>query len=311
MSLSLILVACALTTVAMMWVPICGVSTIGKNNKSHVRDNLVSDRTDSPPAQKPSLGDGCYHVFMDVGSNKGVHGRFLFEPEKYPKSTFTKLFDHYFGKDRKHMPICVFAFEPNPLHTEHQSATQRAYKAMGWRYHYIQAAVADKDGTMTFYRNGHTHNGSTHEEWGFALVPRGDLDEARKTAITVQTVDLAAWFMENIEHRRIPDVDPSLEMGKPMIVMKMDIESAEYRTLTHLLATGVACKFNEIVGETHGDWPEPIKTRGGTKLSTAKMKTNLLKSITAVMRAEGCKPMRKFDDESYLHDGAAYPEGSP
>ena len=28
-----------------------------------------------------SLGNGCYHVFIDAGSNVGVHGRFLFEPE--------------------------------------------------------------------------------------------------------------------------------------------------------------------------------------------------------------------------------------
>ena len=30
------------------------------------------------------LGDGCYHVFLDVGSNRGVHGRFFFEPVVCP-----------------------------------------------------------------------------------------------------------------------------------------------------------------------------------------------------------------------------------
>ena len=33
------------------------------------------------------FGDGCYHVFMDVGSNRGVHGRF-----RRAASTQTQLY---------------------------------------------------------------------------------------------------------------------------------------------------------------------------------------------------------------------------
>ena len=36
--------------------------------------------------KKTSLGDGCYHVFIDVGSNIGMHALFLFEPYKFPRS---------------------------------------------------------------------------------------------------------------------------------------------------------------------------------------------------------------------------------
>ena len=36
------------------------------------------------------LGDGCYHVFLDVGANLGVHGHFLFELEKYPEATLAE-----------------------------------------------------------------------------------------------------------------------------------------------------------------------------------------------------------------------------
>lgn len=35
---------------------------------------------------RPKLGDGCHHVFIDVGSNIGVHARFLYEPDRYPDS---------------------------------------------------------------------------------------------------------------------------------------------------------------------------------------------------------------------------------
>ena len=63
-----------------------------------------------------ALGNGCYHVFIDAGSNVGVHGRFLFEPTKYPKSVFAKKFNVLFGKHWTCQNICVFAFEPNPKH---------------------------------------------------------------------------------------------------------------------------------------------------------------------------------------------------
>ena len=48
--------------------------------------------------------DGCYHVFVDAGANIGIHTRFLFEPSKFPRSSFRKVFDKYFGADRD--PIC-------------------------------------------------------------------------------------------------------------------------------------------------------------------------------------------------------------
>ena len=41
--------------------------------------------------------DGCYHVFVDAGANIGIHTRFLFEPSKFPRSSFRKVFDKYFG----------------------------------------------------------------------------------------------------------------------------------------------------------------------------------------------------------------------
>jgi len=34
--------------------------------------------------QQSKLGDGCYHIFLDVGSNIGIHARFLYEPDRYP-----------------------------------------------------------------------------------------------------------------------------------------------------------------------------------------------------------------------------------
>ena len=58
------------------------------------------------------LGDGCYHVFLDVGSNRGVHGRFFFEPELYPRSKFAKRFQSILPDTAKRRKAaCVFAFD--------------------------------------------------------------------------------------------------------------------------------------------------------------------------------------------------------
>ena len=111
--------------------------------------------TNSNTTTSTCLTDGCYHVFVDAGSNRGVHGRFLFEPKKYPKSKFaTEKFPEVFGPgDRTKQNICVVALEPNPRHAQVQTATCTAYGWMGWRYHFLPYAVSDQEGTLTFYRN--------------------------------------------------------------------------------------------------------------------------------------------------------------
>ena len=39
----------------------------------------------TPPAGS-RLGDGCHHVFLDVGANVGVQTRKLFEPDLYRRN---------------------------------------------------------------------------------------------------------------------------------------------------------------------------------------------------------------------------------
>jgi hypothetical protein len=115
------------------------------------------------------LADKCYHVFLDAGANVGVHGRFLFEPEKYPDTQIAaKHFDKEFGKKRNNRDVCVFAFEPNPAHKARLEKVASAYRRMGWRYEFIPAAVGDEVGTMTF----HHMNDEINNEWGFTSLPK-------------------------------------------------------------------------------------------------------------------------------------------
>ena len=68
--------------------------------------------------------DGCYHVYLDVGSNIGVQVRKLFEPHLYPKAKVQTIFDHFFGPiELRSESVCAIGFEPNPNHTTYLKGT--------------------------------------------------------------------------------------------------------------------------------------------------------------------------------------------
>ena len=154
------------------------------------RQGETNDETDFSTTKKTKLGDGCYHVFLDVGSGSGMHGKFLMEPEPYPnaKSAITFLqqqfsnkayhhnkqeddsnrgqeeeeeeeeenshnqnpFQHY-SLDDIRRNVCVFAIEPNPLHRQKQLELQDTYRQMGWQYTYLAVGVGNQDQANLVY----------------------------------------------------------------------------------------------------------------------------------------------------------------
>lgn len=82
--------------------------------------------------------DGCYHVYLDVGTNVGIQVckcvtliiqgqiirftfqiRKLYEAKLYPNAPIHSAFDKYFHRKQETLPyICVVGFEPNPKHEE-------------------------------------------------------------------------------------------------------------------------------------------------------------------------------------------------
>ena len=68
--------------------------------------------------KRTNILDGCYHVYIDVGSNIGVQIRKLFEPHLYPRAKVRKIFQHFFGDvELRSEGVCAVGFEPNPNHT--------------------------------------------------------------------------------------------------------------------------------------------------------------------------------------------------
>jgi FkbM family methyltransferase len=257
-------------------------------------------------------------VFIDAGSNRGVHGRFLFEPDKYPNSKFVEKFAQIFGGNRTLQNICVFAFEPNvELHNRSQRATEQAYQKMGWRYHYLPFAVSDHDGEAIFFRNQDYLSGKNNEEWGFGSVfheTSNSTDYKKSQEASVQLIDLSRWIRENVLLRTIPPPNEYNGNRKPMIAMKMDIEGSEYSILTHLFETNVFCQLDHVLGEFHlAEAPQVVGLWNATQ-RIGDLYLNTRKEIRAyrrklMLRLATCGAgFEQFDEEEYLHDGLPYPE---
>jgi len=169
------------------------------------------------------LADGCYHVFLDVGANVGIHSRFLFQPELFPRALYSKkIFDPWFGlaQERAVSTTCSFAFEPNPAHREAHAMLAANYAKKGWRYHFFPAGVGALDSKLTFYSNNAVAGGARHHSWGFSTKCR---DAKCGDNVTVPIMDLDAFINAHVIGRRLPPGP----RGPPRVVVKMDIETAE------------------------------------------------------------------------------------
>jgi hypothetical protein len=76
----------------------------------------VSEDSSAFPPRDSRLGDGCSHVYLDLGTNTGIQLRKLFEPTTHGGGgeSIHPYFDQFFGKaeetnGRRH--VCAFGFE--------------------------------------------------------------------------------------------------------------------------------------------------------------------------------------------------------
>ena len=243
------------------------------------------------------LGQTCTKIFIDAGSNLGVHGRFLYEPDKYPGNLFSKIFRKHFFPDSTYNPqeICVMAFEPNPKHAAKQESIQEAYRRKGWRYFYLPFAISDGDGTLQFYRNHRSTVSTREQEVGFSQMLKASSNTTMST-VSVQAIDFSSWLTKNIffDSDHVPDV-----------IMKMDIEGSEFAVLLALLTDGVLCKFSKLYGEIHPG--SAGKLRGTPETPDKGEAKQIFDSINIVLEGAGCPKFKILDDESFLEDGVELP----
>ena len=117
------------------------LSLFARHGKVHRLDLLNTLKNPGGPVEdspkederKPNPLDGCLHVFLDLGSNRGLQIRKLYEPHLFPLAPILPLYERYFGvpEERKLQEICSVAFEPNPKHAQHLLDLAASYKTCG------------------------------------------------------------------------------------------------------------------------------------------------------------------------------------
>ena len=125
----------------------------------------------------------------------------------------------------------VYAFEPNP----------HAFEVLQKRFAStpgvvcLRKGVLDEAGSMKLYL--HQNAGQDQVYWsqgGSLLDFKGNVN--RETFVEVEIVDLADFI---------------LNLGRPVRVLKMDVEGVECRILKRLILLGLAERIEHIFVETH------------------------------------------------------------
>jgi hypothetical protein len=235
-------------------------------------------------------------IYLDVGTNVAVQIRKLYEPDKFPGAKVLPVFDKYFGRDRSR--VCAVGFEPNTAHTEYLKKVNAHFEERSLPAHiFTEVAVSARRGSTTFFTDPAAPKDK--HEWGASLAP---WNAAGKGApITVQLVDLQNFVLDFV----VPHVRAGRRKTgkKPPIVMKMDIEGAEYVVIPAMMVSGALCHIDLIFAEWH---------EGGMRL--AMQQRSNLTSQEMLSAFEGlrvanhdCKvEFSHLDDESYV-DGTAIP----
>ena len=182
--------------------------------------------------------DGCYHIYLDVGSNVGIQVRKLFEPKLYPESNIQSVFDKYYGKpeingNRKET-VCAVGFEPNPRHAATLKDIEQSHKACGWRTHfYTKTAAAHDYGTVDFM----TDNELKKMEWGGSIVSPSNKRQKELSVVgSVKKMRLADYILQRVMTRKFPKYVSN--ENSPSVLMKLDIEGSELEVLTDMIVSG-------------------------------------------------------------------------
>lgn len=299
----------------------------GENNTINISSRYT--KPNNQQRRRPKLGDGCRHVFLDVGSNIGVHGRILFEPHLYPIRNSTNAFTQtenvvtfsartFFKEqlgpedERVNTDICIFSFEPNPRHVQRQKELEEVYNKLGWRYHFIHAGVSDVDSEITFY---HIGKGVKVLERGFTMIK----ERCHRTCIPekVKVFRLSDWINNEIHDRIIPDdiMEYRDSVLAPRVVMKLDIEMAEWVVLPDLITSGVLCQnVIALLAEFHlyehrRDYPIHFLQNNWTLHTYKEAEVLKEEMIGMINRNKLCSAkIIEGDDESYELDGMPFPE---
>jgi len=253
--------------------------------------------------------DGCYHVYLDVGSNVGVQVRKLYEPHHYPEAPFVPLFEKTFGtKDERAVlqpdiqnTVCAVGFEPNPHHTKTLKGIEEAYRKCGWNVKFMtETGVSNKNGHSNFYSDG----AMAYKEWGGGILPPEVNNIAladQKSSVPITLLRLSEYLTNVVAKRKIPSLGQDVKLMTPKVLMKMDIEGSEIDVLPDILFNGGLGAVNGLMIEFH-ERLEKLEARKAAHRKLEKILQDMSefsKSMSNVNDGAYSFEIVNIDDETY------------
>jgi len=253
--------------------------------------------------------DGCLHVFLDLGSNRGLQIRKLYEPHLFPLAPVLPLYERYFGPPEKRnlQEICAVGFEPNAKHTEHLQALAANYSTCGIKVvMFTETGVSDKDAVGSFAADLTLKDDAITHDGGARFLPTDQTLESLKQThalggsevVEVKLMRVAKFITEVVATRRLP---LSAEVEKPRVVAKVDIEGSELQVVTDMVLTGALAVVDNLHMEWHGVHGPGI-TREGAEAEMIDLLAPAITSLgelTARLGMEEQFLVEELDDETY------------
>lgn len=229
-------------------------------------------------------------IYLDVGTNVGVQLRKLYNAEQFPNARVLPFFDKTYGLNRSN--VCSLGVEPNPHHAEYLHQLNLYFKRKGYQSLILtNMAVSVKPGRAKFFLDTKSPN-----EWGASLSKGVWQKNGNNTDIEVN-VDLLPLplFLLNVI-RPIMDIEASLSGRVPPLMMKLDVEGAEYSLLPGLLLTGTLCDMDVLCMEPHS---EAFRNEDGVNMTIPDMLSVFHKMRKA---HPTCRvSLVDLDDETYFN----------
>lgn len=257
--------------------------------------------------------DGCLHVFIDLGSNRGIQIRKLYESHVFPIALVQPLYQRFFGKpeNRNLQEICSVSFEPSSKHAASLQSLAEAYATCGIRVVVYKAGVGDKN---TKTKLGHFNSFFGHEIGNDAAARLIDenatkmmFEELHEEIVTeeVEVMRFATFMTEVVAKRKLPR---SASIDDPKIVIKSDIEGAELKILLDMVTSGALSHIDNIHMEWHGA-AFYRSDRGAHMVDKLAKAVTSIADLTQRQDMENKFEIEEMDDETYSGIGQFKPWG--